>query len=84
VESPASQELSFTPVSTKAIFTRTGPSSTGWRGTARRSAPTLVVDGRYLTSPGTLAQHMDAPREQLFQATLEVADKLGSRAAQGK
>jgi len=48
------------------------------------SAPTLVIDGRYLTSPGTLAQHMEVPREQLFEATLEVADKLVTRAAQGK
>jgi thiol:disulfide interchange protein DsbA len=48
------------------------------------SAPTLVIDGRYLTSPGTLAQQMDAPREQLFQATLQVADQLVSKAAQGK
>lgn len=48
------------------------------------SAPTLVVDGRYLTSPGTLAAHMDVPRAQLFQATLQVADQLVGKAAQSK
>jgi thiol:disulfide interchange protein DsbA len=48
------------------------------------SAPTLVIDGRYLTSPGTLAQHLALPREQLFRATLQVADGLVTKAAQGK
>lgn len=48
------------------------------------SAPTLVIDGRYLTSPATLAGHMDLPREQLFRATLQAADGLVSKAAQAK
>jgi len=49
------------------------------------SAPTLVIDGRYQTSPGTVAAHFNPPdRDDLFKATLEVADKLVTKAAQAK
>jgi thiol:disulfide interchange protein DsbA len=49
------------------------------------SAPTLVVDGRYQTSPGTVGEHFNPPdRNDLFKATLEVADKLVTKAAQSK
>jgi thiol:disulfide interchange protein DsbA len=49
------------------------------------SAPTLVIDGRYQTSPGTVAEHFQGPdRNALFQATLDVADKLVTKAGQAK
>ena len=48
------------------------------------SAPTLVIDGRYLTTPAMLQQHVNGPRPEVFKATLEVADQLVSKAAQGK
>jgi thiol:disulfide interchange protein DsbA len=49
------------------------------------SAPTLVIDGRYLTSPGIVhnSSRVQDPA-QLFQATLQVADALVAKAAQSK
>jgi thiol:disulfide interchange protein DsbA len=49
------------------------------------SAPTLVIDGRYMTSPGLV--HNGSPvqdQAQLFKATLQVADALVAKAAQSK
>jgi thiol:disulfide interchange protein DsbA len=49
------------------------------------SAPTLVIDGRYMTSPGIV--HNSSPaldQAQLFKATLQVADALVAKAAQSK
>lgn len=41
------------------------------------STPTLVIDGRYLTNPSMIgAANSNMPREQLFQATLQVLDAL--------
>jgi thiol:disulfide interchange protein DsbA len=49
------------------------------------SAPTLVVGGRFLTNPGLLSRQMEgAAREDVFKATLNVADKLVDKAAQAK
>ena len=50
------------------------------------SAPTLVIDGRFLTSPGTIANGGFATqdRNELFKATLQVADTLVGKAAQSK
>jgi thiol:disulfide interchange protein DsbA len=49
------------------------------------SAPTLVIDGRYQTSPGTVGEHFNPPdRNDLFKATLEVADKLVTKAGSAK
>ncbi|WP_036165195.1 thiol:disulfide interchange protein DsbA/DsbL [Massilia sp. 9096] len=49
------------------------------------SAPTLVIDGRYQTSPATVSAHFNPPdRNDLFKATLEVADGLVTKAAQAK
>jgi thiol:disulfide interchange protein DsbA len=49
------------------------------------SAPTLVVDGRFLTTPALLSSQMrGADREAVFKATLNVADKLIDKAAQAK
>jgi thiol:disulfide interchange protein DsbA len=49
------------------------------------SAPTLVIDGRYQTTPDMVHQHFNtADRDGLFQATLQAADGLVTRAAQSK
>jgi thiol:disulfide interchange protein DsbA len=49
------------------------------------SAPTLIVGGRFLTNPGLLSRQMEgADRESVFKATLQVADKLVDKAAQGR
>jgi thiol:disulfide interchange protein DsbA len=49
------------------------------------SVPTLVVDGRYMTSPSmanaTLKTHNP---QELFKATLQVADALVDKAAASK
>jgi len=49
------------------------------------SAPALVIDGRYMTSPATVGVTF-APRERaaLFDATLQVATALVDKAAQSK
>jgi thiol:disulfide interchange protein DsbA len=49
------------------------------------SAPTLIVDGRYLTTPALeSAQMQGADRDMVFKATLGVAAKLVDKVAQGK
>ena len=49
------------------------------------SVPTLVVGGRFQTNPGMLSGQMQgASRDAVFKATLQVADKLVDKAAQGK
>jgi thiol:disulfide interchange protein DsbA len=50
------------------------------------SAPPLLIDGRYQTSPGQVAPQTANPNDRaaLFKATLEVADKLVTKAAQSK
>lgn len=49
------------------------------------SAPALVIDGRYMTSPATVGAKFE-PRDRaaLFEATLQVASALGDKAAQSK
>jgi len=49
------------------------------------SAPALVIDGRYMTSPATVGAKF-APRDRaaLFDATLQVATALVDKAAQSK
>jgi thiol:disulfide interchange protein DsbA len=44
------------------------------------SAPTLVIDGRYMTSP-TMAGRPGQPEEQSQVAALAVADYLVAKAA---
>lgn len=49
------------------------------------SAPALVVDGRYLTSPSTVNVGLKTNnRDELFRATLQVADGLVAKAVQAK
>ena len=49
------------------------------------AVPTLVVGGRYLTNPGMLSGQMQgASRDAVFNATLQVADKLVDKAAQAR
>ncbi|QJD98815.1 thiol:disulfide interchange protein DsbA/DsbL [Massilia forsythiae] len=49
------------------------------------SAPALVVDGRYLTSPSTVNVGLKTNnRDELFRATLQVADGLVAKVAQAK
>jgi thiol:disulfide interchange protein DsbA len=49
------------------------------------SAPTLIVDGRYLTTPALESGQMQgADRDMVFKATLNVAAKLVDKVAQGK
>lgn len=49
------------------------------------SAPTLIVDGRYLTTPALESGQMQgADRDMVFKATLNVASKLVDKVAQGK
>jgi thiol:disulfide interchange protein DsbA len=48
-------------------------------------APTIVVDGKYQTSPATVYNTVKASSEpQLFQATLQVLDALVAKAAKSK
>jgi thiol:disulfide interchange protein DsbA len=47
--------------------------------------PTLIVDGKYVTSPGQVSTTMpDAADPQLFDATFKVMDALIAKAQQGK
>jgi thiol:disulfide interchange protein DsbA len=47
--------------------------------------PTLVIDGKYQTSPATVENSVHATSEpQLFTATLQVADALVAKAAKTK
>jgi thiol:disulfide interchange protein DsbA len=49
------------------------------------SAPALVIDGRYMTSPATVGAKFE-PRDRaaLFEATLQVASALVDKAAQAR
>jgi thiol:disulfide interchange protein DsbA len=48
-------------------------------------APTVVIDGKYVTSPATVYNSVKASNEiQLFQATLQVMDALVAKAAKTK
>jgi thiol:disulfide interchange protein DsbA len=48
-------------------------------------APTVVIDGKYQTSPATLYNSVKTTNEpQLFQATLQVMDALVAKAAKTK
>jgi thiol:disulfide interchange protein DsbA len=48
-------------------------------------APTVVIDGKYQTSPATLSTTVRTNNEpQLFQATLQVMDALVAKAAKTK
>jgi len=47
--------------------------------------PTVVIDGKYQTSPATVNKSVNAPNEQvLFQSTLQVMDALVAKAAKTK
>jgi thiol:disulfide interchange protein DsbA len=47
--------------------------------------PTVVIDGKYQTSPATVNGSVKAPTEQaLFQSTLQVMDALVAKAAKSK
>jgi thiol:disulfide interchange protein DsbA len=47
--------------------------------------PTLVIDGRFVTSPSTVATSLKTNNPQeMFQATLQVADALVAKALQSK
>lgn len=49
------------------------------------SVPTLVIDGKYLTSPGMAHESIKTNNPQeLFKATLQIADALVAKAAAGK
>ena len=48
-------------------------------------APTVVIDGKYVTSPATVYNSVKTSNEaQLFQATLQVMDALVAKAAKAK
>ncbi|MGJ7917653.1 thiol:disulfide interchange protein DsbA/DsbL [Massilia sp. LXY-6] len=48
-------------------------------------APTIVIDGKYQTSPATVYNSVKSSNEpQLFQATLQVMDALVAKAAKTK
>jgi protein dithiol oxidoreductase (disulfide-forming) len=48
-------------------------------------APTIVIDGKYQTSPATVYNSVKTNNEpQLFQATLQVLDALVAKAAKSK
>jgi thiol:disulfide interchange protein DsbA len=48
-------------------------------------APTIVIDGKYQTSPATIYNSIKTSNEQqLFQATLQVMDALVAKAAKTK
>jgi len=48
-------------------------------------APTVVIDGKYQTSPATVYNSVKTSNEpQLFQATLQVMDALVAKAAKSK
>jgi thiol:disulfide interchange protein DsbA len=47
--------------------------------------PTVVIDGKYQTSPATVNNSVKAPNEQaLFQSTLQVMDALVAKVAKSK
>lgn len=49
------------------------------------TVPTLVIDGRYVTSPGQVNASLKTNNPQeMFQATLQVADALVAKALQSK
>ena len=49
------------------------------------TVPTLVIDGRYVTSPGQVNASLKTNNPQeMFQATLQVADGLVAKALQSK
>jgi thiol:disulfide interchange protein DsbA len=49
------------------------------------TVPTLVIDGRYVTSPGQVNTSLKTNNPQeMFQATLQVADALVAKALQSK
>jgi thiol:disulfide interchange protein DsbA len=49
------------------------------------SVPTLVIDGRFVTSPSLASTTVKTSNpQQLFQATLQVADALVAKALQAK
>ena len=49
------------------------------------STPTLIVDGKYVTSPGQVSQATRTrDQQQLFQETLQVADALVARVQKSK
>lgn len=49
------------------------------------SVPTIIVDGKYVTSPAQVGGTMPSASEpQLFQATLQVADALVAKAQKSK
>jgi len=49
------------------------------------TVPTLVIDGRYVTSPGQVNASLKTNNQQeMFQATLQVADALVAKALQSK
>jgi thiol:disulfide interchange protein DsbA len=47
------------------------------------SVPTIVVDGKYVTSPGQQYNN-GVPQDQIFTAALQVADVLVAKAAKAK
>jgi thiol:disulfide interchange protein DsbA len=47
-------------------------------------APTIVIDGKYQTSPAIVYNSVKASEPQLFQATLQVMDALVAKAAKSK
>jgi thiol:disulfide interchange protein DsbA len=77
----------------RARFTETWSSfgvTTKLRGLQRvldaykiESVPTIVVDGKYVTSPGQLYEN-GVPQEQMFTATMQVVDALVAKAAKDK
>lgn len=49
------------------------------------STPTLVIDGKYVTSPGTVSEATHTrDQQQLFQQTLEVASALVAKVQKAK
>jgi thiol:disulfide interchange protein DsbA len=49
------------------------------------SVPTIVIDGKYQTSPATVYNSVKTQSEPvLFQATLQVMDALVAKAAKSK
>jgi thiol:disulfide interchange protein DsbA len=47
------------------------------------SVPTIVIDGKYVTSPGQM-YNAGVPQEEIFKAALQVADALVAKAAKAK
>jgi thiol:disulfide interchange protein DsbA len=49
------------------------------------SVPTIIIDGKYQTSPAAVNSSVNATNEQqLFQATTQVMDALVAKAAKSK